>query len=135
MTKYQKYFGTFGFWNSFELLALTLLCSIDSGFRPVLTGQVVRIQKRVYLLKGGGERGHKPSSVIPTPLFSGDQENGHLSRTLIAQGLKRPHPSRLCPNHRVNLNGLFSPLFRGAESIWSCSGWGLPSYPNHSGYW
>ena len=23
----------------------------------------------------------------------------------------------------------------GAGPIWSCSGWGLPSYPDHSGYW
>ena len=52
---------------------------------------------RIYIKRGRVERDHKPSSVIPTPLLSGNREDGHLSRVLIAQGLKRPHPFRLCP--------------------------------------
>ena len=44
----------------------------------------------------GVEEDHKPSSVIPIPPFSGSWEDGHLSRVLIAQGLKRPYPFRLC---------------------------------------
>ena len=31
--------------------------------------------------------------------------------------------------HGANLNGRVSPLDGGAGPIWSCSGWGLPSYP------
>jgi len=45
--------------------------------------------------KGIFEGNCKPSSVIPFPPFSENQEDGHLSRALIAQGLKRPYPSRL----------------------------------------
>jgi len=65
-----------------------------------------RIKRRIL------EGDHKPSSVVPTPLFSVNREDGHLSRTLIAQDLKRPNPFRLCPSQRTNLNGLFtSPLW------------------------
>jgi len=49
-------------------------------------------------LKGIFEGDHKPSSVIPIPPFRGIREDGHLSRALIAQGLKRPNPFRLCPS-------------------------------------
>ena len=59
------------------------------------------------------EGNHKPSSVIPTPLFSGTQEDGHLSRALIAQGLKRPHPSRLCSVKRNKFEWAFLILPRG----------------------
>jgi hypothetical protein len=51
------------------------------------------------------EGDRKPSSVsLPV-----DRDEGHFSRALIAQGLKRPHPPRLSPKDRENLNGLFSP--------------------------
>ncbi len=43
------------------------------------------------------EETHKPSSVVPILLSSGNREDGHLSRASIAQGLKRPNPFRLCP--------------------------------------
>jgi len=47
--------------------------------------------------------------------------DGHLSRTLIVQGLKRPHPSRLSPMqlHKGNLNGLFSsPAYCGGSGTY-----------------
>jgi len=47
--------------------------------------------------KRGSEEDHKPSSVIPIRLYSRDREDGHLSRTLITQDLKRPYPPRLSP--------------------------------------
>jgi len=80
---------------------------------------------------GGSEGDRKPSSVsLPV-----GRDEDHFSRALIAQGLKRPHPPRLSPKDRGNLNGLFSPRRRrGAGPIWSCSGWGLPGYPDRSGY-
>ena len=87
---------------------------------------------------------HKPSSVIPIPLLRGNREDGHLSRTLIAQGLKRPNPPCFHSTNRADLNGLFlSRLWNGRRRpsvgretgpIWSCSGWGLPGYPDRSGY-
>ena len=80
------------------------------------------------------EENHKPSSVVPTPLFSGSQEDGHLSRALIAQGLKRPNPPRFSP---ARGGGKFEwALLSLAETgpIWSCSGWGLPGYSDHSEY-
>ncbi len=56
------------------------------------------------------DRDHKPSSVIPTPLFSGNRKDGHLSGVMIAQGLKRPYPPRLSPARGGgNSNGLFFP--------------------------
>jgi len=97
-----------------------------------------------YKERGIFEGDHKPSSVIPIPPFRGSREDGHLSRALIAQGLKRPNPPCFHPTNRADLNGLFlSRLwngrrrpFAGRETgpIWSCSGWGLPGYPDRSGY-
>jgi hypothetical protein len=54
----------------------------------------------MLLEKGIVEGNHKPSSVIPPfPANSGiGRDDGHLSRDLIAQVLKRPHPFRLCPD-------------------------------------
>ena len=82
----------------------------------------------------GIEGDHKPSSVSQHRW-----DDGHLSRALIAQGLKRPHPPRLshCPRAVGRCEwAVLTPAYRkGAGPIWSCSGWGLPSYPDHSGYW
>jgi len=45
--------------------------------------------------KGEASEGdHKPSSVSFSRLWR-DQDDGHLSRVLITQGLKRPDPFRL----------------------------------------
>ena len=119
------------------------LCFMEIPRLP-LTGEWVPILCPSTLFseaaKKEGERledDHKPSSVpFASRSGRGRRDDGHLSRILIAQHLKRSHPSRLSPaNAGANSNGLFSPLFRGAGPIRSCSGWGLPSYPDRSGYW
>jgi len=69
---------------------------------------------------GGGEGDDKPSSVIPIPRFSENREDGHLSRALIAQGLKRPHPSRLCSVLRNKFEWAFliSPSWMGRNGTY-----------------
>jgi hypothetical protein len=74
-------------WNPAVYSVFTYLHSITTH-SPVGEG-------RDDIKKGETERDHKPSSVIPILLFSGNREDGHLSRALIAQGLKRPYPPRL----------------------------------------
>jgi hypothetical protein len=81
------------------------------------------------------EGNHKPSSVVPLLLFSRNQEDGHLSRTLVAQGLKRPNPPRFSPARGGGKFEWALLSLAGTGPIWSCSGWGLPNYPDHSGYW
>src|SRR4030042_6820495 len=85
--------------------------------------------------RGGVERNYKPSSVIPTPLLSGNREDGHLSRVLIAQGLKRPHPPRFSPARGGGKFEWALLSLAGTGPIWSCSGRGLPSCPNRSEHW
>ena len=58
---------------------------------------------------GGAEEDHKPSSVsLP---FGWD--DGHLSGTLIAQGLKRPNPFRLSSVSRSKFEWAILPPFQG----------------------
>jgi hypothetical protein len=73
-----------------------------------------------FLKKGDFEGDYKPSSVIPIPRFSENREDGHLSRTLIAQGLKRPHPSRLCSVLRSKFEWAFliSPSLAGRNGTY-----------------
>ncbi len=86
------------------------------------------------LQKKGTEGNHKPSSVVPTPLFSEGQKDGHLSRALIAQGLKRPNPPRFSPARGGGKFEWALLSLAGTGPIWSCSGWGLPGYSDHSEY-
>lgn len=81
---------------------------------------------------GGNRENDKPSSVsLMGGLFDrSTREDGHLSRILIAQDLKRPYPPRLSPDGEI-WTGLPHP-FRGTGPIWSCSGWGLPGHPDRS---
>ncbi len=48
----------------------------------------------------------------------------------VSSDLTRPAFS---PATRIDIERAILTL-SGAEPIWSCSGWGLPGYPDHSGY-
>ena len=47
--------------------------------------------------KGGASKGTISRVLYLSPAKKRGRDDGHLSRTLIAQNLKRPNPSRLCP--------------------------------------
>ena len=100
---------------------------------------------RSFLKNGRFSKGTISRVLSSRPrITEGSREDGHLSRALIAQGLKRPNPPCFHPTNRADLNGLFlSRLWNGRRRpfvgretgpIWSCSGWGLPGYPDRSGY-
>ena len=59
MTKYQKYFGTFGFWNSFELLALTFDIALFNRFRisSRLNGTGGPNSEKGLFIERGGRKG------------------------------------------------------------------------------
>jgi hypothetical protein len=99
--------------NSVQGLRGTQNDEMPKQVRHDLSSVLLKMRERV-------EGDDKPSSVIPVPLFSRDREDGHLSRTLIAQGLKRPHPSRLCSVLRNKFEWAFliSPSLAGRNGTY-----------------
>ena len=102
-----------GAWNLFNYKDSTILSYPVQLFKAFLRHENKKMTVRVT---------RKPNSVSDTQTFVWAPGNDHSSGLPIARQLVRPTRE----------------LERAAlkrSSIWSCTGWGLPSFPGRPGNW